>query len=69
MCYTKIHEEAYKALKEVLEHCKPKIITVEYGRHNDRIGVCVPVLSLTSVNERAKYEIAEQIYKIRGICG
>lgn len=67
MCHTKIHNEAYEALREVLGFCSPKIITVEYGRHNDRIGVGVPVLTLHDVNERAKEEIAEQIYKVRSI--
>lgn len=68
MCHTKIHEKAYQALEEVLQYCKPKIITVEYGRHNDRIGAGVPILSLQNINEQAKIEIAEQINNIREIC-
>lgn len=69
MSHTKIHDDAYRALQEVLSYCSPKIITVEYGRHNDRIGAGLPVLSLDNINEQAKYEITEQIYKIRKICG
>jgi len=69
MSHTKIHDDAYRALQEVLGYCSPKIVTVEYGRHNDRIGAGVPVLSLNHMNEQAKYEIEEQIYKIRKICG
>ena len=45
MCHTKINNDGYHALEFVLEYCKPDIITVEYGRHNDRIGAGVPVMS------------------------
>ncbi|MHB1153897.1 MAG: multinuclear nonheme iron-dependent oxidase [Eubacteriales bacterium] len=69
MSHTKTHDAAYGALQEVLGYCSPKIVTVEYGRHNDRIGAGVPVLSLNHINEQAKYEIEEQIYRIRKICG
>lgn len=68
MCHTKINEEGYQALAFVLEYCQPKIITVEYGRHNDRIGAGVPVLSPVGINEQAKNEIEEQVYRVREIC-
>ena len=67
MCHTIIHEEAYQALREVLQHCKPKIITVEYGRHDDRIGSGCPVMSPDKINDDAKKEIIEQISKIKEI--
>jgi uncharacterized protein (UPF0276 family) len=67
MCHTKINQEGYEALKEVLQHSQPKIITVEYGRHNDRIGSGVPVMTADSINEKAKDEIIEQVYRIREI--
>lgn len=68
MCHTKINNDGYHALEFALEYCRPYIITVEYGRHNDRIGAGVPVMSLEHINEQAKDEIEEQIYKIREIC-
>ena len=68
MCHTKINHEGYQALEYVLEYCMPHIITVEYGRHNDRIGAGVPVMSLEQINKQAKDEIEEQIYRIREIC-
>ncbi len=67
MCHTKINQKGYEALKEVLQHCKPKIITVEYGRHNDKIGSGIPVMSPDRINEKAKEEIVEQVYRIREI--
>jgi len=67
MCHTKINEEAYQALREVLKYCKPKIITVEYGRPDDRIGSGCPVMSPDKVNDDAKKEIVEQISKINEI--
>lgn len=67
MCHTKIHEEAYEALREVLKHCNPKIITVEYGRPNDRLGSGCPIMSPDKINNEAKNEIIEQITKIKEI--
>ena len=67
MCHTKINEEGYQALKEVLHHCNPKIISVEYGRHNDRIGSGCPVMSPEKINDEAKKEIIEQITNIQEI--
>ena len=65
MCHTIIHEEAYQALREVLQHCKPKIITVEYGRPDDRIGSGCPVMLPDKINNDAKKEIVEQITRIK----
>jgi uncharacterized protein (UPF0276 family) len=65
MCHTIIHEEAYQALREVLLHCKPKIITVEYGRLDDQINSGCPVMSPDKINDDAKKEIIEQIIKIK----
>ena len=67
MCHTKIHEEAYTALKVVLQHCNPMIITIEYGRHNDRIGSGCPVMSPDRTCEEAKTEIIEQVARITEI--
>ncbi|NLA84267.1 MAG: DUF692 family protein [Clostridiales bacterium] len=68
MCHTKINRDGYRALEFVLEYCIPDIITVEYGRHNDKIGAGVPLMSLENINEQAKEEIEEQICKVREIC-
>lgn len=32
MAHTKIHEEGYELLEEVLSRTKPRIVTLEYGR-------------------------------------
>jgi len=68
MCHTKINDEGYKALEFILEYCRPEVITIEYGRPNDRMGAGIPVLSEEQINEQAKDEIEEQVYKIREIC-
>lgn len=68
MCHTKINDEGYRALEFVLGYCQPEIITLEYGRHNDRIGAGVPVLSPETINAPAMAEIEEQIHKLREIC-
>jgi uncharacterized protein (UPF0276 family) len=67
MCHTKINEEGYTLLAEMLDKCKPEIITIEYGRHNDRIGAGIPVMSPDKVNPKAKEEIAEQVNRINAI--
>ena len=67
MSHTKTNDEAYEALKEVLQYCNPKIITVEYGRPDDRVGAGCPIISPDKINNNAKNEIIEQIIKIREI--
>ena len=68
MCHTKINDAGYQALEFVLEHCQPEIVTLEYGRHNDRVGAGVPVLSPERINVPAKAEIEEQMHKLQEIC-
>ena len=65
--HIKIHDEAYQALKDVLQHCKPEYITVEYGRSVDPRGSGCPIISPDKINEKAKSEIIEQITKVREI--
>jgi uncharacterized protein (UPF0276 family) len=67
MSHTKINDEAYEALREVLQYCKPQIITLEYGRPDDRVGAGCPIISPDMINNDAKNEIIEQITKIREI--
>jgi len=64
MCHLKINDLGYQILKELLNECSPQIITIEYGRHNDRIGLGCPVMKPDKINDDAKKEIAEQISKI-----
>lgn len=69
MCHVNIHDEGYEILERILGCCEPKILTIEYGRHNDRIGAGVPVISPDVINERAKAEIAIQAERIRRLIG
>ena len=67
MCHVKINEEGYEILEELLQRCQPKIITIEYGRHNDRIGCGCPVIRPDDMNRQAMEEITEQVGRIRKI--
>ena len=67
MCHVKTNEQGYQILKELLTVCSPKIVTIEYGRENDRLGCGIPVMRPGEVNERAMEEIAEQVGRIREI--
>jgi len=67
MCHVKINDMGYQILKELLNYCDPKIITIEYGRHNDRIGSGCPVMSPDKMSADAENEIAEQVSRVRDI--
>jgi len=67
MCHVKIHEQGYEILWELLAVCAPKIITIEYGRHDDRIGCGCPVMRPDVMNAQAMEEIIEQVGRIREI--
>lgn len=67
MCHVKTNEAGYQILKELLSVCEPQIITVEYGRENDRIGCGCPVLRPGEMNAAAMEEIVEQVERIRKI--
>jgi uncharacterized protein len=67
MCHTKINEDGYQLLRELLDVCNPKIITIEYGRDNDRIGAGIPLISPDKSNELVKLEIIEQVQRIRAL--
>jgi hypothetical protein len=67
MCHVKINEAGYEILKELLTACQPKIITIEYGRDDDRIGCGCPVMRPGEMNERAMEEIIEQVRRVREI--
>jgi len=67
MCHTKINETGYDILKELLGYCNPKIITIEYGRNNDKLGVGIPLLTPGKINIDVENEIIEQVNKIKQI--
>lgn len=67
MSHVKINDIAYDALKKLQNCCSPEIVTLEYGRHNDRVGCRCPVITPDSINDNAKKEIIEQIERLREI--
>ncbi|OGO93014.1 MAG: hypothetical protein A2Y17_07235 [Clostridiales bacterium GWF2_38_85] len=69
MCHIKITNEAYTTLKWVLERCSPEIVTLEYGRDNDRINSGIPLMSPDKINPKAKEEIVEQLNRLNEILG
>ena len=64
MCRTLIHEEGSKVLALVLDRCRPEIVTVEYGRDNDKIGAGIPLVLHTDINEKIKEEIEIQMHRV-----
>ena len=67
MCHVKTNEEGYEILARLLQRCQPNIITIEYGREDDRLNIGCPLLKPNKFNERAAEEIAEQVCHIRTI--
>lgn len=65
MCHIKIGDEGYEILQYLLSKCSPKIITLEYGRHNNRIGLGCPIMKPDCINDEAKDEIIEQVNRLR----
>ncbi|MDR1465182.1 MAG: DUF692 family protein [Oscillospiraceae bacterium] len=64
MCHVKIHDEAYALLREILRCCTPQIVTIEYGRENDKFAAGIPLQSPEGLNKRAMAEIEEQVQKM-----
>jgi uncharacterized protein len=64
MAHIKIQDELYALLKELIANYPVRIVTLEYGRPNDRLGVGCPLVNMKSVNPRAKAEIEEQLLKL-----
>jgi len=62
-----IQEELYTHIEEIVCNYPVKILTLEYGRHNDRIGVGCPVVYLDSINEKAKEEVKKQLLRLHNI--
>lgn len=64
MAHTVIHEEGYELLEEVLSRTSPRIVTLEYGRGDDRLGLGIPLLKPGICDERAMEEIEEQVKRL-----
>jgi hypothetical protein len=67
MCHVKINEQGYEIFEELMALCAPQIITIEYGRDDDRIGCGCPILRPGEMNAAAMEEIVEQVTRIRKI--
>lgn len=65
MCHLKIHPKGYELLQYLLDYCKPGIVTVEYGRNNDRLGIGCPLVTPGVYSDAVAAEITEQIEQIR----
>ncbi len=67
MAHTAIRQEGYELLEEVLSRTSPRIVTLEYGRGDDRLGIGIPLLKPGLCNERAMEEIAEQMERLQNL--
>jgi uncharacterized protein (UPF0276 family) len=67
MAHIKINDFGYEALKYILDFCSPKIITLEYGRTIDKLGIGCPLVKPNNINEFVKDEIVEQIIKLQNL--
>jgi uncharacterized protein (UPF0276 family) len=67
MSHTKINKYGYEILQNILKEYTPNIITLEYGRHDDRLSCGIPVMSPDKVNDEAKAEIIIQVGRLKEI--
>lgn len=67
MSHIIINELGYKTLQDMLKECRPTIVTLEYGRSNDRLNCGIPLILPDRVCERAKEEIVIQIERLQKI--
>lgn len=67
MSHTMINDLGYKILQDILKKYEPHIVTLEYGRDNDRLHCGIPLISPDRICERAKEEITDQIKRLREI--
>lgn len=56
-----IQEDLYDHIEWVLQNTPVKILTLEYGRHNDRIESGCPLVKIGHINPAAKEEIYQQL--------
>ena len=65
MAHVKIYEAGYRLLEEVLSRSRPRIVTLEYGRGDDRLGADIPLMRPGIINRRAMEEIEAQANRLR----
>lgn len=62
-----IHDELYDHIEWIVKNTPVKIMTLEYGRHNDRIDCGCPLVKIGQLNEDAKEEIKGQLIRLHEI--
>ncbi|MBI9015588.1 MAG: DUF692 family protein [Clostridiales bacterium] len=62
-----IQEELYEHIEDVVERYPVKILTLEYGRPNDRIDCGCPIVKIGTINEDAKKEVENQLVRLQEI--
>ncbi|WP_425448282.1 DUF692 family multinuclear iron-containing protein [Dethiothermospora halolimnae] len=67
--HMKIQDELYPHLKDIVSRYPVEIVTLEYGRHYDRINCGCPVVNINKVNLEAKKEVREQLLRLKEIIG
>jgi uncharacterized protein len=64
MAHIKIQDELYRLIKELTANYPVRIVTLEYGRPFDRLGLGCPLVNMENVNPRAKVEVEEQLCRL-----
>jgi len=62
-----IQEELYEHIEDIVKRFPVKILTLEYGRPNDRINCGCPIVKIGSINEEAKKEVENQLVRLQEI--
>lgn len=62
-----IQEELYEHVEDIVKRYPVKILTLEYGRPNDRIDCGCPVVKIGTINEDAKKEVENQLVRLQEI--
>ncbi|MEJ6951762.1 multinuclear nonheme iron-dependent oxidase [Natronospora cellulosivora (SeqCode)] len=65
--HTKIQDEGYDYLNDLLSTYPIEIVTLEYGRHYDKIDSGCPLVNIDKVNPDAKVEVEEQLLRLKEI--
>lgn len=62
-----IQDELYEHIEWIAKNTPVKIMTLEYGRHSDRINCGCPIVKIGSLNTDAKIEIRDQLERLHTI--
>lgn len=65
--HMKIRDEFYGHIEEIATQYPVKIITLEYGRGNDRINCSCPVSNFKTLNKTFQEEVVEQVNRLSEI--